>query len=158
MPITSGVEPFAFLKLFAYGPIMMIGVRTSWPARAFRLLMLILGIAGVPSVGPQALQRPHCAQHEMALHRMVNTAATLPVKRAQDAQAWTEGHDHDCPHCPASDCASLSPCAGSSTTAIATASAAVAKICGHRVAIYLARERPFSATTPPDTPPPQLIA
>jgi hypothetical protein len=125
---------------------------------SIRLLMLLLGIASVPSAGLEALQRPHCAQHEPAAHHERHITAPVAVAHAQDQQAWTHRHDHNCPHCPVSECARVSPCASSSTTAVAPSRAVVEDLHGHRVMIDLLRQLAHSADSTPPTPPPQLIA
>jgi hypothetical protein len=142
----------------AYGPTMMIGLLPSWPARLVRLAMLVLGITSVPSVGLEAMQRPHCAQHEMAAQHERHMASEATLAHGHDAQAWTQRHDHGCPHCPASECARISPCTGSSTTAVTPSRAVIADLHGRRVAVDLDRQLAHSTFSTPDTPPPQLIA
>src|SRR2546422_5476885 len=41
---------------------------------------------------------------------------------------WTERHDHGCPHCPATECASVAPCSSSTTSALTPANIAVADL------------------------------
>ena len=126
--------------------------RTSSLARIIRLLMLALGIISVPSVGPSALQGPHCAQHGAS---MIHAAHGLP----SSGRAWTRASSpHECPHCPAAECAQVAPCAGSATTALTPTRALFADLRGHRAAVDLKVQRALSATSPPDTPPPQSIA
>jgi hypothetical protein len=128
------------------------------PGRAVRSLMLVLGVASVPSVGLTMPERSHCAQHEsMSRHEGNGSDRTSPAHDL-DSPAWTQHHDHDCPHCPATECARVSPCSGSTTTALIATSVAVADLNGHRVAVDLARVQAFSSTSQPDTPPPQPIA
>jgi hypothetical protein len=137
---------------------MMVDAPASGPARAVRLLMLVLGIVATPSVGMGTMQRPHCAQHEPAARHLQHLAPASSMGQGRDVQAWTQSRDHGCPHCPASECAGVSPCAGSSSSAIAPACAVVESFDGHRVPVDLTRPHVHSATSPPDTPPPQLIA
>jgi hypothetical protein len=135
-------------------PIMMVGTPNSWPARILRLLMLALGIVATPSVGVEALQAPHCPQHERAGQH----AASSSMAHEHDLQSWSQRHDHGCAHCPASECARVSPCTGSSSTAVPPSCATVDDLRSHRVAVDLARRQAHSAVSSPDTPPPQLIA
>jgi hypothetical protein len=135
-------------------PIMMVGTPNSWPARILRLLMLALGIVATPSVGVEALQAPHCPQHERAGQH----AASSSMAHEHDLQSWSQRHDHGCAHCPASECARVSPCTGSSSTAVPPSRATVDDLRSHRVAVDLARRQAPSAVSSPDTPPPQLIA
>ena len=117
--------------------------------------MLLLGILAVPSVGPEALQPPHCLQHAGAgAHPVHSTAATH--SRSGGSSAWAQGHGHDCPHCPASECARVSPCASSIVIAIPTREIDAFDPAGCRVALEMDAQRPSSDQPSPDTPPPQV--
>jgi hypothetical protein len=126
-------------------------------SRMMGLLMLLLGIAGVPSTGLAALQRPHCAQHELTRQHDRRTASSTNVAQAQGQITWTNHQGHECPHCPASECARVSPCAGT-PTAVAPTRTSIADPQGHRVVIDRLRQLARSAIPAPPTPPPQLIA
>jgi hypothetical protein len=142
----------------AYGLVMMVGTPTHWFTRVVRLVMLVLGVVATPSVGMEAMRRPHCARHELAAQHAGHAAASSTTAQGPDTQAWMPRHDHGCAHCPASECARVSPCTGSSSTAVAPSRAVVESLDSHRVAVYPARHQVHSASSPPDTPPPQLIA
>jgi hypothetical protein len=142
----------------AYGPIMMVGTSASRPARAVRSLMLALGIVATPSVGTEAMQRPHCAQHDLAARHLQHATASSRLGHGHDEQAWTQRHDHGCPHCPASECARVSPCTGSSSNAVAPSCAVAKGLDSHGVPVDLTRLHLQSASSPPGTPPPQVIA
>jgi hypothetical protein len=118
--------------------------------------MLALGIISAPSVGPWALQRPHCARHQMAGPGHASEAAAIAHHR--DSLTWSQTQHHQCPHCPASECGRAIPCAGASTTPSIPATVAIADFDAHRVVVDRVREQASSATSPPDTPPPQLIS
>jgi hypothetical protein len=120
------------------------------------LLMVILGIMSVPSLGMGAWQRPHCAQHGTAIH--VGHGVASDRAPSHGAPTWTRGTNHECSHCPASECAKVSPCASSTTTALSPKGIGMTGCPVHRVIIDLAGEQAASADFPPDTPPPQLIA
>lgn len=137
---------------------MMVLASASWLARIARLPMLVAGIVATPSVGMDAMQRPHCAQHELAVHRPHQATPSSRTGKGNDTQSWTQRHDHRCSHCPASECARLAPCAGSSVTAVAPPRAVAGNLDSHQVAVDLGRQHVHSASPPPDTPPPQLIA
>lgn len=137
---------------------MMVGARASRAARAVRLLMLLLGLVTTPSIGLEAMQRPHCAQHELAEQHNHQLAGSATVPRGHAPEAWIQRHDHGCPHCPASECARVSPCTGATANALVPSRTAGLILQGHRVALDLGRRRAHSAVSPPDTPPPQLIA
>jgi hypothetical protein len=130
-----------------------VHLRLAWTAR---ILMLGLGILSTPSVGLWALQRPHCARHEMAGPGHASEAGA--IAHHGDLLIWSQTHDHQCPHCPASECGHAIPCAGASTTPSIPATAVMADFDAHRVALDHVREQASSATSPPDTPPPQLIS
>jgi hypothetical protein len=142
-----------------YGPDMS-GSCLNVPrlSRTIRLLMLLLGIGSVPSVGVDALKRPHSAQHESAGQHERHIASTATIVSGQDQQAWTDRQERSCTHCPASECARVSPCSGSATTAVPPSRAVVADPHGHRVTIDLFRQLAHSAVSTPLTSPPQLIA
>lgn len=123
----------------------------------FRSLMLVLAIASVPSIGLDALQRPHCVQHARSALHAGHTTATGQAPPGGPSPAWTTPATHDCPHCPASDCARLSPCAGSTTTALSPTAAGILGLYGQRVTVKIVRDRADSSNPPPDTPPPQPI-
>jgi hypothetical protein len=126
-------------------------------SRMMGLLMLLLGIAGVPSTASAALQRPHCAQHEQGRQHDRPRASSTTVAPAEGQLTWTTHQGHECPHCPASECARVSPCAGT-LTAVAPARTSIADPQGHRVVIDRLRQLARSAISTPPTPPPQLIA
>jgi hypothetical protein len=119
--------------------------------------MLIIGIASVPGLGPEALQRPHCVQHRAAALHSGHLAA-LQNAAGRESPAWTKAATHNCPHCPASECARVAPCASSSLTALSPTSIAVTHLQGSRTTIRLDGDQASSVPSSPDTPPPQLIA
>ena len=121
------------------------------------MLMLALSIISVPSTGLKASQRPHCAQHELAAHHQSYGALENAAVHGHGQQAW-EQEQHQCPHCPASECGRASTCTGSSSTAITPTRAVPTDSYVHRVAVDLGLQLPRSSSSPPDTPPPQLIA
>src|SRR5215213_5507807 len=157
MKLIDGAE-VAPAAAWVYGPDMN-GSKQNVPrlSRMMRLLMLLLGIAGVPSTGLAALQRPHCARHEATCQHGRPTASSAIVAQAHGQITWSSHQGHDCPHCPASECARVSPCAGAST-AVASSGTALTAPRGHRVVIDGLRRLARSAIPAPPTPPPQRIA
>lgn len=122
-----------------------------------RALMLMLAIISLPSIGLDALQRPHCTQHEApAIHagHAPGGGHTSP----DGSRRWTTPPTHECPHCPAAECARVSPCAGSTSTALSPTEVDMLGLFTHRVHLQPARDRADSAIPPTDTPPPQAIA
>ena len=145
----------------SYGPDMNCSER--YPqvprvGRTIKLLMLLLGIASVPGVGVADLQRPHCGQYELGGHHEPRSTSPSAVAHHQIEQTWTPRHTHECPHCPASGCARVSACAGSSSTAVAPTRVAVADIYGHGVTADRLRQFVHSVVSRPPTPPPQVLA
>jgi hypothetical protein len=138
-------------------PIMVLSVLALSHGRVLRCLMLVLGVLSAPSIGVETLQRPHCSQHEHASHHHGYGSASMDA-HGPDSATWTQAHDHRCPHCPATECARVSPCSGSTSSALTPADVAVTDITAHRVAVDLASTQAVSAVSQPDTPPPQLIA
>lgn len=123
-----------------------------------RLLMLGLGIVSVPSVGPAAMQRPHCAQHvpspvDQDAHSGHTQQAPEPTPLA-----WESATEHSCPHCPASECARIAPCTTSSNAAIPVALLTVTQTVTHRGIVRRVRVHPYSTTHQPPIPPPQMIS
>jgi hypothetical protein len=140
-----------------YGPVMVYGVPISWPARVVRMVMLALGIFSVPSVGLNALQRPHCAQHELVAQHGGHGAEVSTSAHGHGRQTW-EPQQHHCPHCPASECGRAPTCTGSSSTCTTPIRTVAANFHAHRVPVPVGLDLPHSASSTPDTPPPQLIA
>ena len=123
-----------------------------------RALMLALAIVSVPSIGLDALQRPHCVKHGTSALHAGHAMAREHAQLAGESRAWSTPATHNCPHCPASECARVAPCTGSTTTAVSPPAMEMLGLYGHRVAVNVNRDRANSATPPHDTPPPQLIA
>ena len=122
-------------------------------SRITKILMLLLGILSTPSVGARALQGPHCAKHEQsALHPAHHQASSAHAASVQP------GTQHDCPHCPATECAHLVPCATSTSPVTAAASLVVTESSPGHVGVPTVRTHARSRTHEPPTPPPQLIA
>jgi hypothetical protein len=118
-----------------------------------RIVMLVLGILSLPSVGARAMQGPHCAKHEhSALHPAQHQAVSTHPASVQS------GTPHDCPHCPARECAQVVPCTTSTNPVTAAASLVVTESSPGHVGLPIVRAHLHSRTHEPPTPPPQLIA
>lgn len=123
-----------------------------------RVVMLVLGILSVPSVGPAAMQRPHCAQHgPSARHQEAHSGARHHMPAPVPA-SWESATKHDCPHCPATECARVAPCTTSSTAAVSVPSLTVTQSGTNRVIPRRVQHQLYSRTHQPPTPPPQLIS
>src|SRR3954468_15043506 len=87
-----------------------------------RLLFLVFGAASLSNVSLAA--GGHCERH--AGH----TGQTRAHAAGTDHHlpgAWQPPAHGDCPHCPASDCAHLTPCATTTNVAVATETRALAR-------------------------------
>jgi hypothetical protein len=144
-----------------YAARMSRGTHTllAWPMGQFtRMLMLVLGILSVPSVGPAAMQRPHCTRHDTsAIHRVAHSGPHQ-VPESPHSTSWNSTTQHECPHCPARDCARVAPCTTSSNATISETALTVADPVSDRLSVRRVRVHPHSATHQPPTPPPQLIS
>ena len=125
--------------------------------RVFQLVMLLLAVVSLSGLGPDVLQRSHCAQHEVSAHA-AHTPAVQHPGQAPEGATWRAHDQHDCPHCPASECARVSPCSSSTFSVLSPRAIELAGFLGHRVAVRPVRDRADSATSSPVNPPPQLIA
>lgn len=125
---------------------------------ALSLLMLVLGIASVPNVGLSALHRSHCTRHAGALINGGHVVASPHTVPGDESATWTKAASHDCAHCPASECARTAPCTSASMTALTPVGVDVIDLQAIRLPGRFVRDSAPSASYPPDTPPPQLIA
>src|SRR3982751_6378608 len=95
-------------------------------SRPARLVMLLLAVVSVPSVGAGAMQRPHCTLHEHSAgadHRTDQPHHTT----------WQSSTPHECPHCPATECAHAVPCTTSASPVITAAVPVIAEPSGDQV-------------------------
>lgn len=123
-----------------------------------RVLMLGLGILSVPSVGPAAMQRPHCARHNpSAIHQVAHSGGGHQMADP-GPKSWETATKHDCPHCSATECAWVAPCTTSSNAAVSATSPAVTQSATDRATPRRVQPHLYSTTHQPPTPPPQLIA
>ena len=123
-----------------------------------RVLMLPLGLLSVPSIGLAAMQRPHCAQHSpSAVHQEAHPGTGQQAPESSST-SWDDTTSHDCPHCPATDCARVAPCSTSLNVAVSVTSLAVTQSASHRAVLHRLQHIPYSTIHQPPTPPPQLIS
>jgi hypothetical protein len=127
--------------------------------RVTRILMLVLSVLAVPSLGPAAMQRPHCAQHETgAAEQTAHARGTHQMPEAGSSTSWESPRQHECPHCPPTECAHLAPCTTSPTATIIEASRAVIPLAVDRDPLPRLLVQPGSIHHEPPTPPPQPIS
>src|SRR5215203_5650636 len=130
-------------------------MRGSW---IIRTLMLVIAVFAVPSLRLTAMQCPPCARpdgssmhQEMSHgsgHRMAGPAPAL----------WDDDSTHECPHCPASQCARIAPCASSSNAAAVMTPFVVTHTASDQAMPARVPRQLFSTSHQPPTPPPQLIS
>ena len=136
--------------------------RPAWTqriSRFARISMLVLGVLGVPDAGLAAIQPPHCSQHpQSSMHQVASAGDRHNVTEPGSSTSWENGTQHDCPHCPATECARVAPCTASSSAGVSEASPLVNALVSTRVRGRRVRVRPYSASYQPPTPPPQLIS
>ena len=126
--------------------------------RVTRILMLVLGVLAVPSVGLAAMQRPHCAQHNTAGEQTAHAGGSHQMPQPGSSSSWESPNQHDCPHCPPTECAQVAPCTTSPTATIIEASRAVLSLTVDRVRLPRLLVQPASTHHEPPTPPPQPIS
>jgi hypothetical protein len=140
----------------------MIGLihssRRTEPRPLVRTLMLVLGVLGMPSAGQAALNGFHCARHDASAMRMGHADTVHPMAAAHQAAAWQDASSHTCPHCPASECARVVPCAGASSSVITVSAPAPIAFSTDRVRILPSRDAVHSVLRQPPTPPPLLVS
>jgi hypothetical protein len=125
--------------------------------RISALMLLLIGIVSTPGLGLDPVQRSHCAGHARSAMHLVASTAGQGVHHPRPNSISTPSHS-DCPHCPASECASLAPCSVSGTSAALFSSAALTVPATYYVASIRVRSSVRSATQQRPTPPPQSIA
>ena len=123
---------------------------------AISLLLLIAAILSTP-LGWGIAGTSHCAQHGASPMHGVRSGTGHLGSQYMDA-TWSRPSHTDCPHCPASECAILSPCATSTMVVRVTQPPHLVWFEAHSSSFLPAHEPVRSATHQPPTPPPQLIA
>ena len=126
--------------------------------RITRILMLVLGILAVPSVGPAAMQRPHCAQHNIAGEHTAHAGGTHQMPESGPSSSWETSNQHECAHCPPTECAQVAPCTTSPTATIIEGSRAIIPLAVDRVRLLRLLVQSGSTSHEPPTPPPQPIS
>jgi hypothetical protein len=122
-----------------------------------RLFLLLVGILSTPGLGLALAQRSHCATHDASVLHMVYPGGGHVGHRGP-APMWTRPMHSDCPHCPATDCASLAPCSISDTSAALPSRLTLSTPPAHHPGTIRLETSPDSTLQQPPTPPPQTIA
>jgi hypothetical protein len=144
-------EPPRYAASVNYGTGSGIAFRN----RITRSLMLVIGVLAIPSLRPMVMQGPHCAQHEGASIHQDMPQGSEHGMADRRTTSWDDGSTHDCPHCPASECAQIASCASSSGPAAVMTPFVVTHAAAHRAILPGVRHQLSSANHQPPTPPPQ---
>ena len=126
--------------------------------RVTRILMLVLGVLAVPGLGQAAMQRPHCAQHDMAGEQRAHAGGTHQMPEPGSSSSWNTPSQHECTHCPPTECAQVAPCTTSPTATIIEGSRAIIPLAVDRVRLPRLTVQPGSTHHEPPTRPPQPIS
>ena len=122
-----------------------------------KLFLLLVGILSTPGLGLGLVQRSHCAAHEASMMHVVHPGGGH-VGHQGSILSWTRPMHSDCPHCPATECATVAPCSFSSTSATSPLILTLKTPPIHHLATFPVRVSVRSTTHQPPTPPPQTIA
>jgi hypothetical protein len=122
-----------------------------------RLFLVVVAILATPGLGLAQAQRSHCAGHATsAMH-----AGEPAIGHGQDhssTASWTRPSHSDCPHCPATTCASVAPCSVSGSSVAAPTVLTISSLPTHHWRTARTQVSLHSRTYQPPTPPPQSIA
>lgn len=121
-----------------------------------RTLMLVVGVLGMPSAGQAVVNGSHCVRHDVSASQPAHTGDMHQM--AGTHAAWQDASSHTCPHCPASECARIAPCAGGGASALVAAAPELGAPAAGRSRTSVTDDRARSALPRPTTPPPVLIA
>src|SRR3982751_5362868 len=124
---------------------------TVYRSRIVSIMSMLLGILSLPGTGLGSVRRPHCTTHQDSSpghHQAasVHTGVLQPVI------------PHECPHCPATECANQVPCTGWSNLLLSACPVPGSEPSSYRVSMPALPGTVHSRSHQPPTPPPQLIA
>jgi hypothetical protein len=125
--------------------------------RVGRSALLLVGILSTPGLGLALVRRSHCATHEASVMHVVDPGGGH-VGHQGPLPSWTRPTHSDCPHCPASECASLAPCSISGVSAALPSRLTLSTLPAHDPGTIRTETSPESTLQQPPTPPPQTIA
>ena len=118
-------------------------------SRLLATVVVVLSALGAWTVQLQS----HCASHAAAAHDAPAHQSKHPAEAA-----WMGPAEHDCAHCPPTECSRLAPCAASASVALGASVAPIVALRAHTLHLPDRFDpQPFSAVQPP-TPPPQVVS
>lgn len=124
---------------------------------AVRLLLLLMSILSTPGLGLGSIRHSHCAGHEGSAMHVVHPGGGHAGHNSSHI-SWTRPTHSDCPHCPASECASIAPCSVSGISAVLPILLTLSSPLAHHVGSIRIETSPDSIIQQPPTPPPQTVA
>jgi hypothetical protein len=146
----------ALKGLRVYGAHMRYSVAVPRCGALARLVLVALLSVSASFAWASPILGSHCARHSLAPSS--SSAHAEHDSGPLATPSWTQGSQHDCSHCPPSDCSRVTPCAATGSVAAVEASTSIADLPPHPVTLPpYSRQYPSIAVQPP-TPPPQLIA
>lgn len=125
--------------------------------RWYSFVLLVVAILSAPTPASAAGLGSHCARHGASAMHMA-AAGHADMGGGPHHLSWQPAAPGDCPHCPASDCARLLPCASTTAVAALLRSDDLTLPAVHGDRIRRASAAVHSTIPAPPTPPPQLIA
>ena len=126
--------------------------------RVAKLFVVIVGLATGLNAVAAASQGGHCARHGASQLHVVQPGGGHQEGHDAPGAAWERPHHTDCPHCPATECASVAPCATSSTGAVLPSLLELGVSLAHGVEVQPTLSALHSTSHRPPTPPPQSVA
>lgn len=121
-----------------------------------RVMMLALGVLAMPSAGQVLLYNPHCAPHNDSIQPVHDGG--MHGMASQPTPMWQSASPHQCPHCPASECARIPPCSSGSSSLIAATAPVSATVSAGRRWVRPFDDSAHSVLQQPPTPPPLLVS
>jgi hypothetical protein len=132
--------------------------RTRRLRRVAKLFVVIVGLATGLNAVAAAGQGGHCARHGASQLHVVQPGGGHQEGHHATGAAWERPHHTDCPHCPATECARVAPCATSSSSALLPSSFELGVSLAHAVEVQPTLGALHSTSHRPQTPPPQSVA
>ena len=131
---------------------------TRWLRRLAKLFLLVVGLSTGLNVAAAAGQGAHCARHGVSQLHVVQPGGGHQESHHGPMLAWERPAHADCPHCPATECARIAPCATSTNGAIPPSPIELGAPLAHAVAVPPVLAALHSTLHQPPTPPPQSVS
>lgn len=152
----QGVHPIAVLHAPVYGALMWYGVAGPWCRALARTVSVALLLLSASLDWAWPVPGSHCERHDSASSRL--STHPHPGAEGPATPSWAPDSDHDCSHCPPSECSRAAPCAAAGSIAVTEVGSLIAELAPHRVRHSAYVQLHHHTGVQPPTPPPQLIA